>query len=116
MAKRHSGDVRMTVSVGHAGLADEYDVRVKAPGCSPHEGVAALMEGYTELHGGDAAIDQAARQYLVFLEGEQDFAHFVKHAAKDGDVFHVGRNKSTRWPGGLSNTKTKRGRGRDFGP
>jgi hypothetical protein len=110
MAKRFSGDVRLTISGGHAGLIDEYDVRVKAPGCSPHEGIAALMDGYTDLHGVDAAIDQAARQYLSFLEGEQEFAHLVKPAAKDGDVFHVGRGKADRWPGGLSNTKTKKGR------
>jgi len=110
MAKRFSGEVKLTVSGGHAGLMDEYDVRVKAPGCSPHEGVSALEDGYTDLHGVEAAIDYAARRYLSFLEHQQEFAHYVKQAAKNGDGFHVGRGKADRWPGGPSSTKTKKGR------
>ena len=109
MPKRFSGEVRLTVSGGHMGLVDEYDVRVKAPGCSRHEGVAALQDGYTELHGTDAAIDEAAAQYLRFME--TDFPHLVGQAAKDGEQFHIGRTKADRWPGGKSNTKTKKGRG-----
>lgn len=108
MPKRFSGEVRLTVSGGHAGLVDEYDIRVKAPGCSPHEGVAALQDGYTELNGADSAMDEAARQYLCFME--KNFPHLVKQAAKDGDEYHVGRGKADRWPGGKSNTKTKKGR------
>jgi len=110
MPKRFSGEVRLTVSGGHAGLVDEYDIRVKAPGCSPHEGVAALQDGYTELNGAEEAMDEAARQYMRLLEQDPELAGFVKHASKDGDVFHVGRGKADRWPGGPSNTKTKKGR------
>lgn len=113
MAKRFSGELRMTLSSGHMGLTDEYDIRVKAPGSSPHEGVSALSEGYTEMHGEDASIDEAARQYLRFMSeyGDEDAAFsMVKKAAKDGKDFHVGCSKADRWAGGKSNTKTKKGR------
>jgi len=109
MAKRFSGEVRLTISKREC-YDDEYDVKVRAPGCSPHEGVAALQAGFASLHGDDAAYDQAALQYMRFCEDNDDLMGFVAHAAKDGDVFHVGRSKADRWPGGPSNTKTKKGR------
>lgn len=107
MPKRFSGEVRLTVSL-RDGCVDEYDVRVKAPGCSRHEGVSALQDGYTAVNGADGAMDEAALQYLRFVE--EEFPHLVSQAAKDGGAFHVGRGKADRWPGGPSNTKTKKGR------
>jgi hypothetical protein len=107
MPKRFSGEVRLTVSQ-RLGTVDEYDIRVKAPGCSRHEGVSALQDGYTSVNGADAAMDEAALQYLRFMGIE--FPALVNQAAKDGDAFHVGRSKSERWPGGTADTKTKKGR------
>lgn len=109
MAKRFSGEIRLTISKRDF-CDDEYDVKVRAPGCSPHEGVSALQKGFASLHGEDAAFDEAARQYMRFCETNDDLMGFVSKAAKDGDAFHVGRSKADRWPGGPSNTKTKKGR------
>lgn len=106
MAKRFSGEVRLTVSKQECD--DEYGVRVRSPGCSAHDGVSALQAGYTWIHGVEAAMDEAALMHLRFME--KDYPHLVAKAAKDGDQFHVGRGKVDRWPGGPSNTKTKRGR------
>jgi len=107
MAKRFSGEVRLTVSL-REGCTEEYDVRVRAPGCSLHEGVSALQSGYTALHGTEAAIDEAALMHLRFVE--EISPNLVSKAAKHGKNFHVGREKANRWPGGPSNTKTKKGR------
>lgn len=107
MPKRFSGEVRLTVSKREL-YDDEYDVKVKAPGCSAHDGVAALQDGYTKLHGEEKAIDEAAMQYLRYAQ--EYYPHLLVKVAKDGDSFHVGRDKANRWPGGPSNLKTKRGR------
>lgn len=109
MAKRFSGEVRLTISKREL-YDEEYDVKIRAPGCSAQDGVAALQDGYASLHGEEAAYDQAARQYMRFCEEYDDMKHFVAKAAKDGDDFHVGRDKANRWPGGPSNLKTKKGR------
>jgi len=113
MAKRFSGEIRLTISKRPScddGCGDSYDVRIKAPGCSAHEGVTELQSGYTQLHGEDAAIDEAARKHMAFCDECEDFRVLVARAAKNGDTFHVGRSKADRWPGGPSNTKTKKGR------
>lgn len=111
MPKRFSGEVRLTVS-RQAGREDDYDVKVKAPGSAAHEGVSCLQPGYTELHGEEKALDEAARKYMAYLgtDPQPGLSQLVKQAAKDGDLFHVGRGKADRWPGGPSNTKTKKGR------
>jgi len=106
MPKRFSGEVRMTVSKAFALSDDEYDIRLKAPGCSPYQGTVRLDAGYTALHGVEAATDEAAKRYLLFVSDDP----MVKQAAKDGEQFHIGRTKADRWPGGKSNTKTKKGR------
>jgi len=113
MAKRFSGEVRLTISKRpHCddGCADSYDVKIRAPGCAAYEGMTELQSGYTQLHGEEAAIDEAARKHMAFCEEYEDMKHLVAHVAKDGDAFHVGRSKADRWPGGPSNTKTKKGR------
>lgn len=111
MAKRFSGDVRLTISKREL-YDDEYDIKLKAPGCSPHEGVSVLQDGYTQLHGQESAIDNAACRYLQMCAEHDDLMPLVAKAAKDGTNFHVGRDKANRWPGGPSNLKTKRGRRR----
>lgn len=111
MAKRFSGEVRLTISDRHH-FEDEYDIKLKAPGNSPQEGVAALEAGYKDLNGEEAAFDQAARQFMSMCEDYDDMKGFVAKAAKNGDGFHVGRSKADRWPGGPSNQRTKRERRR----
>jgi hypothetical protein len=106
MAKRFSGDVRMTVA--HV-KEDTYEVSLKAPGNKPVDGGVCIEGGYTDLHGAEEAIDEAAIQYLKLLASEGSL--LLKRVATNSDgTFHVGRSKSARWPGGLSNTKTKKGR------
>lgn len=107
MAKRFSGDVRLTVSK-RKGYDDEYEVKLKAPGCSPQDGVAALQDGYASLHGDEAAFDKAARQFMTICEQFDDMRGLVAKAAKNGDGYHVGRDKANRWPGGPTNLKTQR--------
>lgn len=109
MPKRFSGELRLTVTKREC-FDDEYEIRAKAPGCSPLDAISALQEGYTSLNGIDSAIDEAA---LMFLRmAENDFPNIAARAAKKKKKkgFHVGRSMAERWPGGLSNTKTKRGR------
>ena len=113
MAKRFSGEVRLTISKRPTcddGCGDSYDVKIRAPGCAAYEGVTELETGFTQLHGEDAAIDEAARKHMSFCEEYEDMKQLVSKAARDGDAFHVGRGKADRWPGGPSNTKTKKGR------
>jgi len=110
MPKRFSGDVRLTLVHGVDALLreDDFSVKVKAPGCKPYNGCTSLETGYIKLHGMEASLDEAARRHLLFLE--QNFPIFVKKAVRKNGVYHVGRGKADRWPGGSSNTKTKRGR------
>jgi hypothetical protein len=112
MAKRFSGEMRLTISKRQTcdNVRDSYDVKIKAPGCAAHEGVTELEAGFTQLHGEDVAIDSAARKYMAFCEQCDEFSGLVAKAAKVSDIFHVGRSKADRWPGGSSNTKTKKGR------
>jgi hypothetical protein len=105
MPKRFSGEVRLTIN---RRIHDDYDIKVKAPGCAPYEGVTSLDSGYTNLHGEQDAMDEAGSRHLSYLSKHNPA--LTKHAAKDGDRFYVGRTKAERWPGGTSDTKTKKGR------
>lgn len=106
MAKRFSGDVRLTVA--HV-RGDTYEVSLKAPGNKPVDGGVCIESGYTDLHGVEKAMDEAARQYFKLLASEGSL--LLKRAASEsGGAFYVGRSKAARWPGGLSNTKTPKGR------
>ena len=109
MPKRFSGEVRLTISRGHN--HDFFDIKVKAPGCAACSGGTILENGYEQLHGEEEAFDEAAIQYLKYLEEHKPT--LVAKAAKiskKGDTFHVGRSKAERWPGGISSTLTKKGR------
>ena len=106
MAKRFSGEVRLTVSK-REGYDDEYDIKIKSPGCSSQDGVAALQDGYASLHGEDAAYDKAASQFMTICEQFDDMRGLVARAAKTNGRYHVGRDKANRWPGGPTNLKTQ---------
>jgi len=106
MPKRFSGDVKATVSYV---LGDQYTVRVKAPGCGAHTGTTVLDDGYTELHGLDKAVDEVVRRHLQWMDADGEI-HATKAAKDERGDFHVGREMADRWPGGPSNTKTKKGR------
>ncbi|MHC4300802.1 MAG: hypothetical protein ACYS7Y_26305 [Planctomycetota bacterium] len=105
MPRRFSGEVRLTISKRYD---DNYDVKIKAPGCSSHDGASALQDGYTKLHGEEKAIDEVALVHLRFVQ--EYYPHLLVKAAKVGDTFHVSRDKANRFPGGPTNLKTKRGR------
>ena len=107
MPKRFSGDVRLTV---YHRDGDGYDIRVKSPGFEIYEGATTLELGYVGLHGQEKSMDEAARRHLSWIESEPNLSKLVKNAAKDGNSFHIGREKADRWPGGPSNKKTKKGR------
>ena len=109
MAKRFSGDIRLTlIPSGH----DAFDVSLKAPGRKLSVGNVRIEDGYTDLHGVLEAFDEAARQYLQGLADEKSPLVKGAAAAPEGG-FHVGRSKSERWHGGPSNMKTKKGRDMD---
>lgn len=108
MAKRYSGEIRLTISPTGQ---DTYEISLKAPGRKQLIGSIDIENGYTDLHGAVEAIDEAARQYLKKLFNEE--STFLRQVAMTPDGgFHVGRSKSERWPGGPSNIKTKKGRDR----
>lgn len=109
MGKRYSGNIRITVNPREG---DTYEVSLKAPGNKPSEGIIRIDKGYTDLHGVLDGMDEASRKYMKMLATEK--SPLLKQAASASDgVFHIGRRKSDRWPGGPSSTKTKKGRDRD---
>jgi len=103
MARRFSGDVRLTVS----GSGDEWNVKLKSQGCAALEVPVLLEEGFCSLHGEEEAIDMAAKLFLQVCE-DSGKAALVKKAAKTKkNGFHVGRDMAYRFPGERSDRRTK---------
>lgn len=108
MARRFSGDVRLTVTKGMND--DTWLVKLKAPGCGTFDGSIILEQGYYGLHGEDAAIDEVSRRFLQFCEEygqEHNREELVKTAARTKKGFHVGREMAYRFPGERSDRRTK---------
>ena len=82
MSRRFSGDVRLTIS----GCGDLWQVKLKAQGCSPHEGSVTLEKGYCDLHGEEEAISQAARIFLqqCTIEGKDSLLKLQPRPRRDG--------------------------------
>jgi len=104
MARRFSGDVRLTVSKGMND--DTWLVKLKAPGCGAFDGSIILEKGYYDLHGEEKAIDEVARQFLQFCE-EGGKEVLLNAAAKNKKGFHVGREMAFRFPGERTDRRTK---------
>jgi len=102
MARRFSGDVRLTIS----GCADLWNVKLKAQGCSPVEGEVRLEKGYCNLNGEAAAISQAARLFLERCEAEGK-ASILKTAAKTKRGWHVSDEMAYRFPGERTDRRTR---------
>lgn len=103
MARRFSGDVRLTVS----GSGDEWTVKLKAQGCAAFEGPVILEKGFCSLHGEEDAIDMAAKMFLQSCEDLGKTA-LIKTAAKTKkNGFHIGRDMAYRFPGERSDRRTK---------
>lgn len=102
MARRFSGDVRLTIS----GCGDLWQVKLKAQGCSPYEGEVTLEKGYCNLSGEEEAINQAARLFLERCESEGRSA-LLKTAAKTKKGFHVASDMAHRLPGERMDRRTK---------
>lgn len=103
MARRFSGDVRLTIS----GCGDLWQVKLKAQGCAPHEGDVTLEKGYCSLHGEEEAINQAARLFLERCESEGRSA-LLKTAAKTKKKgWHISDEMAYRFPGERTDRRTK---------
>jgi hypothetical protein len=103
MARRFSGDVRLTIS----GCADLWNVKLKAQGCSPVEGEVTLEKGYCNLHGEEEAINQAARLFLARCEAEEKGAILKTAAKTKKGIWHVSDEMAYRFPGERTDRRTK---------
>jgi hypothetical protein len=103
MARRFSGDVRLTIS----GCGDLWNVKIKAPGCAVHEGEVALEKGYCNLHGEEEAVNQAARIFLQQCETEGRGAILKTAAKTKKGQFHVSDEMSYRFPGERTDRRTR---------
>jgi len=104
MARRFSGDVRLTISKG--ANDDTWLVKIKAPGCGVVDGSIILERGYYDLHGEEKAIDEVARQFLKYCEDMGKDA-LLKTVAKTKKGFHVAREMAYRLPGERMDRRTR---------
>lgn len=102
MARRFSGDVRLTIS----GCGDLWNVKIKAPGCAAHEGEVVLEKGYCDLHGEEEAVNQATRMFLQRCEAEGKES-ILKTAAKTKKGWHVSDEMAYRFPGERTDRRTR---------
>ena len=102
MARRFSGDVRLTIS----GCGDLWNVKIKAPGCAAYEGDVTLDQGYCNLHGEKEAISQAAKVFLQRCEAEEKTS-LLKTAARTKKGWHVSDEMAYRFPGERTDRRTK---------
>lgn len=102
MARRFSGDVRLTIS----GCGDLWQVKLKAPGCAAYEGAVTLERGYCSLHGEEHAVSEAVRLFLGRCEAEGRDA-LLKTAAKTKKGWHVSDEMAYRFPGERTDRRTK---------
>jgi hypothetical protein len=102
MARRFSGDVRLTIS----GCGDLWQVKLKAPGCAAYEGEVTLEKGYCNLSGEEEAISQAARLFLGRCEAEGKDT-FLRAAAKTKKGWHVSDEMAYRFPGERTDRRTR---------
>lgn len=103
MARRFSGDVRLTIS----GCGDLWQVKLKAQGCSPYEGEVTLEKGYCNLNGEEEAINHAARLFLERCESEGKSAILKKAAKTRKGKFHVSDEMAYRFPGERTDRRTR---------
>lgn len=111
MARRFSGDVRLTISKGTNEAT--WLVRLKAPGCGVFDGSIILEHDFCDLHSESEeplVIDEVARRFLQFCEeyGEKNGrGELVGTAAKTKKGWHVSDEMAYRFPGERTDRRTK---------